>query len=61
VDYNKVLKALKKTFCCNGTVVEDPEQARLLARCEGALAHPAWLTPPRRATSSSCRATSARM
>ena len=28
VDYKKVLKAFKKEFCCNGTVVEDPEQAR---------------------------------
>lgn len=26
VDYKKVLKAFKKEFCCNGTVVEDPEQ-----------------------------------
>lgn len=24
-DKKKVLKALKKEFCCNGTVVEDPE------------------------------------
>lgn len=23
--YNKILKDLKKDFCCNGTVVEDPE------------------------------------
>lgn len=23
--YNKILKDLKKEFCCNGTVVEDPE------------------------------------
>jgi translation initiation factor 1 (eIF-1/SUI1) len=30
VDYKKVLKAFKKDFCCNGTVVEDPEQARSL-------------------------------
>jgi translation initiation factor 1 len=24
-DYKKVLKAFKKEFCCNGTVVEDTE------------------------------------
>ena len=23
--YNKILKDLKKVFCCNGTVVQDPE------------------------------------
>lgn len=23
--YNRILKDLKKEFCCNGTVVEDPE------------------------------------
>lgn len=23
--YNKILKDLKKEFCCNGTVVQDPE------------------------------------
>ena len=30
IDYKKVLKAFKKDFCCNGTVVEDTElgQAR---------------------------------
>jgi hypothetical protein len=32
VDYKKVLKAFKKEFCCNGTVVEDPEQARARER-----------------------------
>jgi len=26
----KVLKAIKKEFCCNGTVVEDPELGKLL-------------------------------
>lgn len=25
IDYKKVLKAFKKDFCCNGTVVEDTE------------------------------------
>ncbi len=25
IDYKKVLKAFKKDFCCNGTVVDDPE------------------------------------
>ncbi|KAF5837890.1 translation factor Sui1-like protein [Dunaliella salina] len=29
-DYNKVLKALKKEFCCNGTVVDDPEQGQVI-------------------------------
>lgn len=29
-DYNKVLKALKKEFCCNGTVVEDPELGKVI-------------------------------
>jgi translation initiation factor 1 len=23
--YNKILKDLKKEFCCNGTVIQDPE------------------------------------
>ena len=30
VDYKKVLKAFKKEFCCNGTVVEDPEQGNVI-------------------------------
>lgn len=30
VDYKKVLKAFKKEFCCNGTVVEDPEQGHVI-------------------------------
>jgi translation initiation factor 1 len=30
VDYKKVLKALKKEFCCNGTVVEDPEHGTVI-------------------------------
>ncbi|PNH01489.1 Protein translation factor SUI1 1 [Tetrabaena socialis] len=29
-DYNKVLKALKKEFCCNGTVVEDTELGKVI-------------------------------
>lgn len=29
-DYNKVLKALKKDFCCNGTVVDDPELGNVI-------------------------------
>mmetsp|Transcript_42710 Transcript_42710/g.87230 ORF Transcript_42710/g.87230 Transcript_42710/m.87230 type:complete len:117 (-) Transcript_42710:519-869(-) len=29
-DYNKVLKALKKDFCCNGTVVEDTELGKVI-------------------------------
>uniref|UniRef100_A0A7S0YIN2 SUI1 domain-containing protein n=1 Tax=Polytomella parva TaxID=51329 RepID=A0A7S0YIN2_9CHLO len=29
-DYKKVLKALKKEFCCNGTVVEDPELGQVI-------------------------------
>ena len=31
IDYKKVLKAFKKDFCCNGTVVEDTELGQ--ARC----------------------------
>ena len=30
VDKKKILKALKKDFCCNGTVVEDPELGSVL-------------------------------
>lgn len=30
VDYKKVLKAFKKEFCCNGTVVEDPEHGTVI-------------------------------
>eukprot|EP00798_Chlamydomonas_sp_ICE-L_P028502 gene28502-31658_t len=29
-DYNKVLKALKKDFCCNGSVVEDSELGKVI-------------------------------
>lgn len=29
-DYKKVLKALKKEFCCNGTVVEDAELGQVI-------------------------------
>ncbi|GAX79499.1 hypothetical protein CEUSTIGMA_g6940.t1 [Chlamydomonas eustigma] len=29
-DYNKVLKALKKDFCCNGNVVEDSELGKVI-------------------------------
>ena len=32
VDYKKVLKAFKKDFCCNGTVVEDPELGQVPRR-----------------------------
>ncbi|KAJ4763560.1 Translation initiation factor SUI1 family protein [Rhynchospora pubera] len=28
--YNKILKDLKKDFCCNGTVVEDPELGQVI-------------------------------
>ena len=27
--YSKILKDLKKEFCCNGTVVQDPEQGQV--------------------------------
>lgn len=30
VSYKKVLKAFKKVFCCNGTVVEDPELGNVI-------------------------------
>lgn len=29
-DYTKVLKALKKEFCCNGSVVEDAELGKVI-------------------------------
>ncbi|XP_052179168.1 protein translation factor SUI1 homolog 2 [Diospyros lotus] len=28
--YNKILKDLKKEFCCNGTVVQDPELGKVI-------------------------------
>ncbi|RWW29570.1 hypothetical protein GW17_00005903 [Ensete ventricosum] len=28
--YNKILKDLKREFCCNGTVVQDPELGQVL-------------------------------
>lgn len=28
--YNKILKDLKKEFCCNGTVVQDPELGQVM-------------------------------
>lgn len=31
--YNKILKDLKKEFCCNGTVVQDPELGQVRDRC----------------------------
>lgn len=36
IDYKKVLKAFKKDFCCNGTVVEDTElgQASHFTLCD---------------------------
>ncbi|DBA84552.1 hypothetical protein WJX82_001520 [Trebouxia sp. C0006] len=30
IDYKKVLKAFKKDFCCNGTVVEDTELGQVI-------------------------------
>jgi len=30
LDFKKVLQALKKIFCCNGTVVEDPEMGQVI-------------------------------
>ncbi|KAJ0460830.1 putative SUI1 domain-containing protein [Helianthus annuus] len=27
--YNKILKDLKKEFCCNGTVVQDPQLGKV--------------------------------
>ena len=30
--YNKILKDLKKEFCCNGTVVQDPELGQVGCR-----------------------------
>lgn len=29
-DYKKILKALKKDYCCNGTVVEDKELGQVI-------------------------------
>lgn len=29
-DYKKILKAFKKEFCCNGTVIEDPELGKVI-------------------------------
>ncbi|KAL5717117.1 Protein translation factor SUI1 [Ranunculus cassubicifolius] len=29
-NYNKILKDLKKEFCCNGTVVQDPELGQVV-------------------------------
>ncbi|RWW35883.1 hypothetical protein BHE74_00059135 [Ensete ventricosum] len=29
--YNKILKDLKKEFCCNGTVVQDPELGQVIS------------------------------
>lgn len=31
--YNKILKDLKKEFCCNGTVVQDPELGQVNILC----------------------------
>merc|ERR1711862_559816 len=30
LDYKRVLKTLKKQFCCNGTVIEDPEMGSVI-------------------------------
>lgn len=32
--YNKILKDLKKEFCCNGTVVQDPELGQVSFCCK---------------------------
>lgn len=34
--YNKILKDLKKEFCCNGTVVQDPELGQVCTLCPAA-------------------------
>eukprot|EP00689_Sawyeria_marylandensis_P002002 EC822854.1.p1 GENE.EC822854.1~~EC822854.1.p1 ORF type:complete len:56 (+),score=22.51 EC822854.1:196-363(+) len=30
VDLKKILKAFKKEFCCNGTIVEDKELGKII-------------------------------
>jgi translation initiation factor 1 len=35
-NYNKILKDFKKEFCCNGTVVQDPEL--------GQVCHDSWFS-----------------
>jgi translation initiation factor 1 len=30
LDFKKLLKAFKKEFCCNGTIVDDPELGKIL-------------------------------
>lgn len=34
--YNKILKDLKKEFCCNGTVVQDPELGQVCVSAHSA-------------------------
>lgn len=31
--YSKILKDVKKEFCCNGTVVQDPELGQVIVIC----------------------------
>lgn len=40
--YSKILKDLKKEFCCNGTVVQDPELGQV--GCNISEESPAWFT-----------------
>lgn len=35
--YNKILKDLKKEFCCNGTVVQDPELGQVCFKLQNHL------------------------
>jgi translation initiation factor 1 len=35
--YNKILKDLKKEFCCNGTVVQDPELGQVQSSAQYSL------------------------
>eukprot|EP01102_Stenamoeba_stenopodia_P018635 TRINITY_DN686_c0_g1_i1.p1 TRINITY_DN686_c0_g1~~TRINITY_DN686_c0_g1_i1.p1 ORF type:complete len:113 (+),score=28.10 TRINITY_DN686_c0_g1_i1:290-628(+) len=30
LDYKRILKAFKKDFCCNGTIVDDPELGQVI-------------------------------
>lgn len=41
--YNKILKDLKKEFCCNGTVVQDPELGQVGFDPDGAFFALVWL------------------
>ena len=44
--YNKILKDLKKEFCCNGTVVQDPELGQVCADFKITLLNSFWLGAP---------------